>query len=673
MTTFVFDVIKVQRDTPTGDILSNIQMAVFAPENSTFTFAYDNPVAGRPFIDPDLEDPSSPNSLEYYTGELSPDTATVPREVNGPSINGDASLLTMLELEWGTSQRTQFILIYDAFTETDYILIAGGDPFPAFATSADFDLWFDNNARGLHPVTAGFSGPFAPGTPFALDDLQGFDFSTEQDFIEDYFGQDLFQTGLDEDTVRPFWGDDIIDLGDEGGDPDFDTVDYAIDAGVQDPNTFAFGVGAINAAMSAGVLIVDDPYGYEDRITGAEQLIGTASDDAVVQDGSVDFFRFRGLAGNDTYVGHSATLDSLDYRRDVNFGGGLGITADFTGPVHTVVDGFGTTDTVSSIDDVRGTAQTDVFYDGDGDSVRWRGEGGDDVFYGGEGGQDRFEGGEGEDLLFYEFLNGGNGIQVIMGQNLIKGGSGRDVIDSIEGIAGTQYRDVFAGTAADDRFVGNGGDDVFRGRGGTDNYDGGAGEDLFIGAGGRDIAYGGADNDIFRLVGGDDLAYGDGGADVMRMGSGADVAYGGEGDDRIFGDGGDDVLVGDAGNDFIEGGNGRDFLEGGEGDDVLRGDGSLDNLHGGNGDDTLYGGDGRDTFQFLLGETGRDTIKDWEDGLDELDLTSFGFTDFDTQVKVLAVNVGAANMRIDLDADTRIVIENFRIEDFDAGDVILTV
>lgn len=71
------------------------------------------------------------------------------------------------------------------------------------------------------------------------------------------------------------------------------------------------------------------------------------------------------------------------------------------------------------------------------------------------------------------------------------------------------------------------------------------------------------------------------------------------------------------------------------------------------------------------GEAGRDLIKDWEDGTDRLDLSAFGFTDFAAQVQANAANVGVGNMRIDL-GDLRIVIENFRVDSFDATDVILT-
>jgi Ca2+-binding RTX toxin-like protein len=164
---------------------------------------------------------------------------------------------------------------------------------------------------------------------------------------------------------------------------------------------------------------------------------------------------------------------------------------------------------------------------------------------------------------------------------------------------------------------------------------------------------------------------GGGGNDVLRLGSGHDIGYGDADDDRIFGKGGDDTIYGGTGADYIEGGNGRDFLSGGDHDDVLRGDASLDTLDGGQGDDTLYGGIGRDTFVFQNGDAGRDVIKDWEDGSDWLDLTSFGFGDFATEVLSLATNVGDLNMRIDLSADMRVVIENFRVEDFDASDVIL--
>ena len=58
--------------------------------------------------------------------------------------------------------------------------------------------------------------------------------------------------------------------------------------------------------------------------------------------------------------------------------------------------------------------------------------------------------------------------------------------------------------------------------------------------------------------------------------------------------------------------------EGGE--DVLDGGAGNDRLIGGSRNDILTGGDGKDTFVFETGDFGTDTITDWQDGLDRIEI-----------------------------------------------------
>ena len=75
---------------------------------------------------------------------------------------------------------------------------------------------------------------------------------------------------------------------------------------------------------------------------------------------------------------------------------------------------------------------------------------------------------------------------------------------------------------------------------------------------------------------------------------------------------GNDILNGAAGNDIIFGQGGNDVIYGGEGNDVLI---------GGLGNDTLIGGLGNDTFVWSKGDTGTDTIKDFEVNNDSLHIS----------------------------------------------------
>ena len=148
---------------------------------------------------------------------------------------------------------------------------------------------------------------------------------------------------------------------------------------------------------------------------------------------------------------------------------------------------------------------------------------------------------------------------------------------------------------------------------------------------------------------------------------GEDIVLAGEGDDTIYGGGDSDWLVGGEGDDAIYGGAGDDTIDGGEGDDTIYGGAGDDTITGGAGDDCqLNGGSGADTFVFGTGD-GKDTIKDFENGTDTIDLSAIssikGFSDLAiTQVDDLT--------KIDLTewGGGEIYLEGFTSTDLDATD-----
>lgn len=74
----------------------------------------------------------------------------------------------------------------------------------------------------------------------------------------------------------------------------------------------------------------------------------------------------------------------------------------------------------------------------------------------------------------------------------------------------------------------------------------------------------------------------------------------------------------------IRGNNRDNFLRDTAGDDVMDGRGGNDILVSTGGNDTMTGGDGAD--QFVFNPTGGTvTITDFEDGVDVLDVSAFGF------------------------------------------------
>ncbi|MCP4101727.1 MAG: hypothetical protein GY750_09925, partial [Lentisphaerae bacterium] len=159
-----------------------------------------------------------------------------------------------------------------------------------------------------------------------------------------------------------------------------------------------------------------------------------------------------------------------------------------------------------------------------------------------------------------------------------------------------------------------------------------------------------------------DILNGDAGLDKLRGNLGNDTLNGGSESDDLRGGGGEDILNGDGGNDYMLGGNHSDTLNGGAGNDVLTGgfgggvlDGYLDTFIY---DDTANGGGGFDR------------IRDFENGIDVIDLQSFSFTDFTTEVYALASDT-ASGMRINFGSGDVLFVENFYLASFDAGDVVI--
>ena len=156
----------------------------------------------------------------------------------------------------------------------------------------------------------------------------------------------------------------------------------------------------------------------------------------------------------------------------------------------------------------------------------------------------------------------------------------------------------------------------------------------------------------------------------------ADYVRGGTGDDGLYGDAGDDFIWGGQGDDWLWGGTGHNRLWGGAGDDNLRGEAGNDHMRGGAGDDRLHGevgndrlwgGAGADEFVFT-GATGRDTIYDFADKEDVIDLSAYDLAGFS---EVSASQTGN-HVRIALSehGGGTVVLANFDLADLDAGDFL---
>lgn len=234
----------------------------------------------------------------------------------------------------------------------------------------------------------------------------------------------------------------------------------------------------------------------------------------------------------------------------------------------------------------------------------------------GDSADNRLDGTAGADTI-----HGGGGDDTLTGQggnDEMRGNYGNDLLDGQGGA------DVLRGGLGDDTVSGGGGNDMIWGEPGDDDLSGGTGHDTLIGSSGADTLHGGDGND--SLNGGDhgDTMYGEEGNDTLSAGNGGDLLIDARGDNELRGGSGRDTVNAGNGDDRIFGDGGADTLHGGAGNDTIRGGGAADTINGGQGDDLLIGDWGRDRFVFVPGG-GNDTIRDFEDGRDIIDLSAYGF------------------------------------------------
>ena len=334
-------------------------------------------------------------------------------------------------------------------------------------------------------------------------------------------------------------------------------------------------------------------------------------------------------------------------------------------------------------DTLNGGTGSDTLHGGaDEDSVM--GEAGNDHLMGGSGddtleggvGKDTIDGGDGVDEASYE--NASDRVVVKLYKGEAFGGDELDSLIDIENITGSAYNDKLVGDGGANQINAGAGDDIIFTRGADDTVNA---------EGGNDSVYGDVGAEVIYLGAGDDFARGKAGDDHITLGAGDDSVAGGAGEDTAFGDAGNDIFFmgsqndfafGGAGQDTLNGGFNADVLDGGAGDDRVRGEAGVDQINGGDGNDLLNGGENADTFWFYDTDlTGVDRIIDFEDGLDVINLSDWGFA---TAQDVLALGASAGGIgqhtRIDFTdgsgGETRaLVIQNLDISAFDVTDILL--
>ncbi|SMP19216.1 calcium-binding protein [Shimia sagamensis] len=327
----------------------------------------------------------------------------------------------------------------------------------------------------------------------------------------------------------------------------------------------------------------------------------------------------------------------------------------------------------------------DTIYAGDGNDKVYGGKGNDTIFLGDgndyvrvAGGREEFHGGEGNDTISY--YDSKTGVNINLQTHAVSGSwATNDIISGFENVTGSKNgSDRVIGTRAANLIKTHGGNDTISSEDGNDTIYGGDGNDKIIAGDGDDKVYGGKGNDYISLGFGNDYVKAGGGRERFDGGFGNDyISYfdsptgvdidldnnsvsggwsandtiknfeGASGSNRghdeiggndfsnlLRGNGGNDTLYGARGTDQLYGGSGNDELYGGSDNDVLFGGTGKDILDGGDGNDTLTGGTGADVFQFRHWD-GNDTITDFKDDADTLELYGFRDTDGDGQIALI--------------------------------------
>ncbi|MEM6899200.1 MAG: calcium-binding protein [Pseudomonadota bacterium] len=417
---------------------------------------------------------------------------------------------------------------------------------------------------------------------------------------------------------------------------------------------------------------------------GNDTLLGGAGDDQLTGGSGADRFVFEDASGADTITDFQNFSDLIDLSATTLAFADLTISAD---GVDALID-------LTGGNTVRATAanglidQSDFIFRSVG--IVLNGGSGGDTFLGtqfqdtldGGGGNDSVDGGSGEDSIFggegHDTLKGGNQADTLYGDN------GDDTLFAqVDGTRTETVANTLDGGSGNDQLYGAAGQDTIYGGIGNDYADGWGGDDSIFGGDGHDTLKGGNQSDTLYGEGGNDTLFAQ--VDGTRTETVANTLDGGAGSDQLYGAAGEDSLLGGAGNDSAEGASGNDAIFGGDGNDTLKGGNDSDVLYGEDGDDTLYaqvqgtrtetaantldggagndeligaagadildGGHGNDTLTgeagadvFVFGgASGADTITDFENGTDLIDLSTSALT-----FGALTISTDGADAIIDL-------------------------
>jgi Ca2+-binding RTX toxin-like protein len=510
------------------------------------------------------------------------------------------------------------------------------------------------------------------GSASSIGDRDTMDGGDGHDIVSGGAGADILYGGAGEDALYGEQGDDML-VGGAGNDfmrggagvdtydgGDHDSTGFLLNNNHGDRVGFAdlrATQGAV-ADLRTGI-VSNDGFGNPETMTGVESLAGgTAFADSFYgNDGSNQIRGGRGdtvmAFGSDDLLdidGATSILDGGDgidrLRLHVSNGllpdaNGDGVaeraptmTTGYTIDLATgrLVDGYGQSGTILSIEAIEATYLADVLLGSGVDE--WLAPGGGSDTVDGRGGVDTLSYASDPYSYYHDGVGGmfvdlaaGRAVETAAAPQIVGNGNGADIASAptgtvgarsearstdtlagIENVVGTGLGDTIYGDDADNRIAPGAGNDIVDGRGGIDTIDysaaraavevrldtgtameQGTGETSFEPNSGTFLG---------TIIRADDYA-----ATTDQL-SGIENAVGSEFDDRLVGDGGANRLEGRGGDDILEGGGSEDVLDGGAGHDTLLGGAGVDQLAGGQGNDRLDGGEGADS---MAGGAGDDT------------------------------------------------------------------
>jgi Ca2+-binding RTX toxin-like protein len=322
-------------------------------------------------------------------------------------------------------------------------------------------------------------------------------------------GNDNIIGGAGVDILTGGTGVDLLDYR-------FDTRSVGIKADlatntVVDNNSGALRVDTISGFENLAGSILDDIIrgtSGDNKLLGDggnDWIYGLAGNDGLFGGTGNDFLSggtgnnyYNGGSGTDRFVGGSVSGPGMWDKVSYEFETGLqGIVATFTGAQSiSVVDTFGTTDTGTFIEEIKGSKLADTF-NGSAGGETAEGMGGDDAFKMAGGidtvvYQHEFDAGTRKGVIVNLSNTGisadiGSGLVNVLARTSLDSFGSTDTFSSVENIMGTRYADHIVGNGQANLLSGSAGNDVLSGLGGSDTLVGGLGRDLMTGGYGIDI------------------------------------------------------------------------------------------------------------------------------------------------------------------------------------------